>query len=127
MAIDLVIRGGTVIDGSGGAPYTRGITSEEMAYDLLLQDKGENILFVTLANYVDGNLDVAFSMVDHPHTLLGLGDGGAFDLPAGGRRLKQGASGYVATVVNGAVTYREGAATGVLPGRLVRGPRSCAS
>lgn len=43
-----------------------------------------------------------------------------FDLPAGGRRLLQRADGYVATVVAGAVTYREGVATGALPGRLVR-------
>jgi N-acyl-D-aspartate/D-glutamate deacylase len=43
-----------------------------------------------------------------------------FDLPAGGRRLLQRADGYVATVVAGAVTYRQGEATGALPGRLVR-------
>jgi N-acyl-D-aspartate/D-glutamate deacylase len=42
------------------------------------------------------------------------------DLPAGGRRLLQRARGYVATVVAGQVTYRDGAATGALPGRLVR-------
>ena len=45
----------------------------------------------------------------------------AYDLPAGGRRLIQRASGYAATVVAGAVTYRDGVATGALPGRLVRG------
>jgi N-acyl-D-aspartate/D-glutamate deacylase len=45
------------------------------------------------------------------------------DLPAGGRRLLQRARGYVATVVAGAVTYRDGEATGVLPGRLVRAGR----
>jgi N-acyl-D-aspartate/D-glutamate deacylase len=42
------------------------------------------------------------------------------DLPAGGRRLLQRARGYRATVVAGAVTYRDGEATGALPGRLVR-------
>jgi N-acyl-D-amino-acid deacylase len=47
-----------------------------------------------------------------------------YDLPAGGRRLTQDADGYVATFVSGEVTYREGAATGVLPGRLVRGRQS---
>jgi N-acyl-D-aspartate/D-glutamate deacylase len=45
------------------------------------------------------------------------------DLPAGGRRLLQRARGYVATVVAGAVTYRDGEATGALPGRLVRAGR----
>ncbi len=43
-----------------------------------------------------------------------------WDLPAGGRRLLQGARGYAATVVGGQVTYRNGEATGALPGRLVR-------
>lgn len=43
------------------------------------------------------------------------------DLPAGGKRLMQKVHGYDATIVAGAVTYRNGAATGALPGRLVRG------
>jgi N-acyl-D-aspartate/D-glutamate deacylase len=44
-----------------------------------------------------------------------------WDLPAGGRRFLQRASGYRATIVSGQVTYRDGVATGALPGRLVRG------
>jgi N-acyl-D-aspartate/D-glutamate deacylase len=48
----------------------------------------------------------------------------AHDLPAGGRRLLQPAAGYVATVVGGVVTYRDGEPTGALPGRLVRGPQA---
>jgi len=47
----------------------------------------------------------------------------AFDLPAGGKRLLQGADGYVATIVSGNVTYRDGKETGALPGKLVRGPQ----
>lgn len=43
------------------------------------------------------------------------------DLPLGGKRLLQRARGYVATIVSGQVVYREGEATGALPGRLVRG------
>ncbi|MDT5216767.1 MAG: N-acyl-D-amino-acid deacylase [Mycobacterium sp.] len=46
-----------------------------------------------------------------------------YDLPAGGRRLVQGARGYDATVVNGVVTRRHGVDTGARPGRLVRGVR----
>ena len=42
------------------------------------------------------------------------------DLPAGGRRLLQGATGYDATIVDGVVTRRHGADTGERPGRLVR-------
>ena len=45
------------------------------------------------------------------------------DLPAGGRRLVQRAEGYVATIVSGQVTYRDGNATAALPGRLVRGAK----
>jgi N-acyl-D-aspartate/D-glutamate deacylase len=48
----------------------------------------------------------------------------AYDLPAGGRRLTQRASGYAATIVAGQVTYRDGEATGALPGRLVRGAQA---
>lgn len=51
-----------------------------------------------------------------PHTV--------YDLPAGGRRLRQKADGYVATVVSGTITYRHGERTGALPGRLVRAGRA---
>jgi N-acyl-D-amino-acid deacylase len=46
----------------------------------------------------------------------------ADDLPAGGRRLKQKASGLAATVVGGTPLLRAGEHTGVFPGRLIRGP-----
>jgi N-acyl-D-aspartate/D-glutamate deacylase len=44
-----------------------------------------------------------------------------YDLPAGGKRLIQRTDGFDATIVSGAVVYRNGEATGALPGRLVRG------
>lgn len=68
-------------------------------------------------------------------TLFGPGDRGviligkmdvprmAYDLPAGGRRLVQGASGYDATIVSGVVTRRHGADTGARPGALIHGVR----
>ena len=56
---------------------------------------------------------------DNPHV--------AHDLPAGGKRLVQGARGYKATIVEGQVTYRDGDHTGALPGRLVRGGRDTAA
>jgi N-acyl-D-aspartate/D-glutamate deacylase len=46
------------------------------------------------------------------------------DLPAGGKRLLQKVHGYEVTVVSGAVTFREGEASGALPGKLVRGPQT---
>lgn len=50
----------------------------------------------------------------------------AFDLPAGGKRLLQKADGYVATIKNGVVTFREGKWTGATPGGLIRGPKRVA-
>ena len=42
------------------------------------------------------------------------------DLPAGGRRLVQKASGYDYTIVSGEIAFIKGEATGVLNGRLIR-------
>ena len=43
------------------------------------------------------------------------------DLPAGGRRLHQRATGYEATIVAGEVIRRFDESTGARPGKLVRG------
>lgn len=45
------------------------------------------------------------------------------DLPAGGRRLLQSATGFRCTVKSGSVIFASGEHTGELPGRLVRGER----
>jgi N-acyl-D-aspartate/D-glutamate deacylase len=182
----------------------RGVEVQELAYDLMLEKDGRGILNRPIINYADGNLEAARTMIEHPHTLMGLGDGGAhvglicdssstttmithwtrdrargarlplgfvvrrltrdnaaaiglhdrgviapemradinvidygrlavrvpevaYDLPAGGKRMVQRADGYVATIVAGQVVYREGVATGGLPGRLVRGAQGRAS
>ena len=47
----------------------------------------------------------------------------ANDLPTGAKRLLQRAQGYAATIVRGEITYRDGAPTAALPGRLIRGPQ----
>jgi N-acyl-D-aspartate/D-glutamate deacylase len=47
-----------------------------------------------------------------------------YDLPAGGRRISQGARGYEALIVSGRVVSRGGEPTGALPGRLIRGPQT---
>jgi N-acyl-D-amino-acid deacylase len=182
----------------------RGIAPEALAYDLMLEKGGHNLLYLAMANYSNGTLDAAFTMLSHRDVVPGLGDGGAHcgticdgsystyllthfardrkagghlslpnavrlltrataeviglldrgliapghkadinvidfdrlrlhppeivaDLPSGGRRLIQRADGYCATIVSGQVTYREGVATGVLSGRLVRGSQAPAS
>ena len=45
------------------------------------------------------------------------------DLPAGGTRLLQDATGYVATIKSGEVTFADGNDTGARPGVLLRGAR----
>lgn len=54
-----------------------GQAADELAYDIMLQRDGRTILYVPVTNYVAGNLDVVREMMSDPHTLLGLGDGGA--------------------------------------------------
>jgi N-acyl-D-aspartate/D-glutamate deacylase len=44
----------------------------------------------------------------------------AHDLPGGARRLLQDVEGYVATFVGGELIYRDGEATGAMPGALLR-------
>jgi len=46
-----------------------------------------------------------------------------YDLPTGAKRLYQEAEGYIATICAGQPIYRNGEATGALPGRVVRGSR----
>jgi N-acyl-D-amino-acid deacylase len=47
----------------------------------------------------------------------------AYDLPAGGKRLVQQATGYVATIKNGTVVREDDRFTGERPGGLLRGPQ----
>ena len=47
-----------------------------------------------------------------------------YDLPAGGRRLVQKASGYEYTIVSGKIAFTDGEATGALNGRLIRNQAS---
>jgi N-acyl-D-aspartate/D-glutamate deacylase len=174
-----------------------GMAPAELAYDLMLEKDGRAILYRPTTNYAAGDLAVVHEMLEHPHTLIGLGDGGAhvgvmcdatdmahtisywtrdrtrgpkhgledmvrrltsanaaaigltdrgrievglradinivdyealalplpkihYDLPAGGKRLLQPAKGIDATLVAGQPVWRDGQATGALPGRLLR-------
>ncbi len=184
----------------GAQARREGRDPREAVYDYLIANEGRNFIFAPFANFAAYNLDCCAEMMQSPHTLIGLGDGGAhvglisdgsfpttllahwgrdrkngkldvswlvkrhtvdnaravglkdrgvvapgykadlnvidfdrlgveapvmkWDLPAGGKRLLQKARGYRATVVSGAVTYRDGEATGAFPGKLVRGPKT---
>ncbi len=175
-----------------------GRDANEVAYDLMLQRDGHELLYFPILGYSHGSFDALAEMLRHPGTVLGLGDGGAHcgvlcdaslptymlshwtrdrdrgerlgveeavamqtsrtaalygfadrgivapgyradlnvidldalsleppemvhDLPAGGRRLVQRAKGYAATVCAGVPVRIDDEATGVRPGRLVRG------
>ena len=174
----------------------KGVTPQEVAYDMLIDDDGKGFIFACIVNYANYDLEAVKVMYSKDHVIPGLSDGGAhvafisdasfptflfsywgrdvadgrmplhdlvrrqtreparfagltdrgvlapgmkadinvidfanlalerpemvIDLPAGGRRLMQKARGYVATVKAGQVTYRNGEATGALPGGLVR-------
>ena len=52
-------------------------TPEEIALDAMLADDGHGLIYLPFLNYVDGNLDGCHDMLVHPHTVPGLGDGGA--------------------------------------------------
>ncbi len=177
----------------------RGVDPLELLYDLMLEDDGAAIIAHPVSNFADGSLDTCRVMMQHPLTIMGLGDGGAhlgllcdasqpthmlnywardrardklplervvaslthetasamglsdrgqiapgkradlniidfdrlsmdpptvtYDLPRGGRRVRQRAHGYVATIVAGETTLQHDEDTGNRPGRLVRGAR----
>jgi N-acyl-D-aspartate/D-glutamate deacylase len=182
----------------------QGCSPLEIAYDALLEKDGRSLIYHPLFNYMCGDLSYVEEMLNHPHTVVGLSDGGAhcgvisdasfpttliqhwgrdrtrgprlplerlvsmqtketaelvglhdrgvlapgykadinvidfdglqlheptvaYDLPAGGRRLVQHASGYVATIVSGRVAFREGVPTGELNGRVIRGAKPAPS
>ncbi len=179
----------------------RGVTAELVVCEMLCANEGKQLIYEPLFNYEHGNLDHVLTMLQHPYTLAGLGDGGAHcgmlcdasfpttliqhwgrdrsrgerlplerlvhmqtartaqqvglndrgllrpgykadvnvidferlhlhpprvvnDLPAGGRRLVQDASGYEVTVVAGQVALRDNRPTGHLGGQLIRGAQA---
>lgn len=54
-----------------------GIRPEELAFDAMMADGGQGLLYAPFLNYVDGSLDALREMLVHPHTVPGLADGGA--------------------------------------------------
>jgi N-acyl-D-aspartate/D-glutamate deacylase len=87
--------------------------TRDSAHAIGLRDRG------VLASGYKADLNV----IDYDHLRLRKPEV-VYDLPAGGRRLIQRADGYTATILSGAVVHRDGAATGALPGRMVRGAKN---
>ena len=60
-----------------GLAAARGVTPLEVAYDEMLADGGQGLLYLPILNYATGDLDHVHEMLLHPQGLLGLSDGGA--------------------------------------------------
>ena len=54
-----------------------GRNPEDLVYDMLLAKEGKTILYRPLSNYAYGDLNTVCEMMQHPETLVSLGDGGA--------------------------------------------------
>ena len=55
----------------------RGVDPASLCYDWLLAKDGHAVLYRPLINYADGTLTAVKEMMQHPNTIMGLGDGGA--------------------------------------------------
>jgi N-acyl-D-amino-acid deacylase len=54
-----------------------GQSPQEFCYDYLTGGDGGRMLYFPVTNYVHGDLEVVREMIEDPHTILGLSDGGA--------------------------------------------------
>ncbi len=64
----------------------KGITAAELAYEILIENDGNNFIYAPLVNYADHTFSVCKKMLDDKNAIMGLGDGGAhvgFILDAG--------------------------------------------
>jgi len=61
----------------GQLAKARGISKAELLFDLLLEDDGRTILYCPGGNFLNNRLDAAGTLIRNPHTVIGLGDGGA--------------------------------------------------
>lgn len=61
----------------GARAKREGRAPEELAYDAMLEENGRGMLYVPFLNYAEGNLDAVHEMLQDPHSIPGLSDGGA--------------------------------------------------
>ena len=67
-------------DGSksvAGIAAARGISPEEVVYDMVMADNGRGKIMLASMNYSQHNLDHAYEMLSRDDTVLAVGDGGA--------------------------------------------------
>lgn len=55
----------------------RNVSIEELALEYMLEDGGRGMLLFPFLNYAEGSLDPSYQMLQHPHAVSGLSDGGA--------------------------------------------------
>jgi N-acyl-D-aspartate/D-glutamate deacylase len=55
----------------------QGVTPQELAYDVLMENDGLGLLYIPILNFADGNLDNVRKQLLHPVSVPGLSDGGA--------------------------------------------------
>ena len=55
----------------------RGIHPLKLCLEILTNGDGKNMIYYAFLNYGEGTLEPAKEMMEHPNTILGLGDGGA--------------------------------------------------
>jgi N-acyl-D-aspartate/D-glutamate deacylase len=67
----------TAADSVAGIAAARGAGLWETFLDVLLPDGGRELLNAPVLNYSDGDLEATRTMLVHPATVFGLGDGGA--------------------------------------------------
>ena len=64
----------------------KGVSAAELAYEILIENNGNNFIYAPLVNYADHTFGVCKKMLDDKNAIMGLGDGGAhvgFILDAG--------------------------------------------
>ena len=55
----------------------RGVSGDEFAYDLLMENDGTGFIYLPLLNYADGNLDFVKGLLERDDAVISLSDGGA--------------------------------------------------
>ena len=115
MSYDLLIKNGTVVDGTGAPSYRAdvAVADGKIAAIGKIRDGAKKVIDAADLAIFDLNT-VGSKKRGEMRT----------DLPGGGRRLVMPAEGVQHTVVNGTVLYEDKQHTGALPGQVLRSGRA---